>query len=273
MLEIQLHLDSHLVATSGRSVILLTAHNHASQSLGYFDADIGYLALSSDALLDASHEGDDDYLSKLCYLRPTLQSLDFDRIKGWIQHCENTHEGCSANRQVGFPGLAVFRLIDVVSNALVELSEGEPPPHLAFSYVWGSVPSFRLTTVNRSRLMSPRGIENAWNLLSATIKDAISLTRMLEVRYIWIDSLSLVQNDDLDLEQGVRVMDCIFEQSKLTIVGACGHDANAGLVGLHNSDREEEGLVVEVSPGLFMGAYSDLDSFLTKSVQESRAWT
>jgi len=42
-------------------------------------------------------------------------------------------------------------------------------------------------------------------------------------------------------------MDCIFEQSKLTIVGACGHDANAGLVGLHNSDREEEGLVVEVS--------------------------
>jgi len=145
MLEIQLHLDSHLVATSGRSVILLTAHNHASQSLGYFDADIGYLALSSDALLD------------------------------------------------------------VVSNALVELSEGEPPPHLALSYVWGSVPNFRLTTVNRSRLMSPRGIENAWNLLSATIKDAISLTRMLEVRYIWIDSLCLVQNDDLDLEQGVRV--------------------------------------------------------------------
>ncbi|KAK0654944.1 hypothetical protein B0T16DRAFT_450691 [Cercophora newfieldiana] len=55
------------------------------------------------------------------------------------------------------------------------------------------------------------------------------------------------------------------------VARACGHDANASLVGIHRADRKEEDIVTEVRPGVFMGAYFDLDASLDHSVYASRA--
>ncbi|KAK0616605.1 heterokaryon incompatibility protein-domain-containing protein, partial [Immersiella caudata] len=197
--------------------------------------------------------------------------LDFDRVKTWMRFCDEGHSLCNLERPAAIPGLPVLRLIDVVFNNLVEVTD--VPSYFALSYVWGSVPNFRLTTANKPRLLKPGAFYEAWELLPLTIRDAITLTKGLGGRYLWIDSLCLLQNYEDDLSQGVNVMDHIFEQSQLTIVGACGHNANAGLVGLLGSDRKEEQLVTEVRPGLYMGAYYSLDSYLRHSVYETRAWT
>ena len=119
------------------------------------DNYIANLALSSKSHFGPSHideAGEPSLVSDICYLRPTLQSLGVDRIKEWMQRCESTHQFCSMDRRLGSPGLAVFRLADVVANALVEIF-GSPPPYFALSYVWGSVQNFRLTTMNRPGLM------------------------------------------------------------------------------------------------------------------------
>ncbi|KAK5655885.1 hypothetical protein OQA88_5424 [Cercophora sp. LCS_1] len=206
------------------------------------------------------------------YLCHALDSvLDLERVKGWVQQCETNHASCDLNHPLGIADLDTLRLIDVVENALVEVSESLR--YVALSYVWGAVPNFRLSAVNRPRLMQPGAMTEAWEHLPMTIRDAITLTRRLGVRYLWVDSLCLLQNDDEDLRRGVHVMDCIFEQSWLTIVSAGGHDANSGLVGLHAGDRKEQRLAREVKPGIFMGVYFGPDTFLKRSVYESRAWT
>ncbi|KAK0616577.1 heterokaryon incompatibility protein-domain-containing protein, partial [Immersiella caudata] len=197
--------------------------------------------------------------------------FDAERARKWAEHCETNHsEHCSirSSRRVA---PQMLRLIDVVDNTIAEGVES--PKYVALSYVWGTVPNFRLTSANKARLMRPGAINDAWAHLPMTIQDAITTTRKMGVRYLWADSLCLLQNDQEDLRQGVEVMDLIFEQSWLTIVGACGHDANAGLIGTSPGDRNPEPLAREVRPGVFMGVYFDVDAYLRRSVYESRAWT
>jgi hypothetical protein len=271
---VQVDITASVIAPGSRSCLLLKGYDESgSKNM------IAFLALSSDSHIDeppnggggGGDDGDTNFGSSLCYIRQSLAPLDYDRMRSWIRFCDEGHSLCKLDRSLRIPGLPILRLIDVVTKHLVEVSDA--PPYFALSYVWGAVPNFRLTTANKPRLLRPGAFDEAWELLPLTIRDAITLTKGLGGRYLWVDSLCLLQNQEADLDQGVRVMDHIFEQSELTIVGACGHNANAGLVGLLYGDRKEEDLVIEVRPGVYMGAYYSLDSYLRHSVYETRAWT
>lgn len=70
--------------------------------------------------------------------------------------------------------------------------------------------------------------------LSKTFRDAIWLTRQLGERYLWIDSLCIVQDDPKDLETQIGLMGRIFEESYCTIAavdakGPDGLTADRGL--------------------------------------------
>ena len=70
--------------------------------------------------------------------------------------------------------------------------------------------------------------------LSKTFRDAIWLTRQLGERFLWIDSLCIVQDDPKDLEAQIGLMGRIFEQSYCTIAavdakGLDGLTADRGL--------------------------------------------
>ncbi len=65
----------------------------------------------------------------------------------------------------------------------------------------------------------------------------MALAQKIGERYIWCDALCLIQNDPDDVDRGIKSMDLIYENAELTVVAACGHDANAGLPGVHKSTR------------------------------------
>jgi len=76
--------------------------------------------------------------------------------------------------------------------------------YTALSYVWGAVPHIRLTKANRAKLLEPGCLQAAGiTPLPKTIDDAITLTRLLGRRYLWVDSLCLLQNDRDDMDRGV----------------------------------------------------------------------
>ncbi|KAJ4263510.1 hypothetical protein NW762_006329 [Fusarium torreyae] len=170
-----------------------------------------------------------------------------------------------------FRGLYLLRLIDVKDNCLVERMCLEK--YVALSYVWGAVSNFRLTKANRPALLKPGSLQTVSTLLPNTIKDAIVLVARLGCRYLWVDALCLLQNDAEDLEQGVNVMDLIYERAWLTIVASCGHDANARLPGVQEGTRKTSWNTVEVIPGVEMGVVMGLDGLLQNSAYNSRAWT
>jgi hypothetical protein len=108
-----------------------------------------------------------------------------------------------------FIGLNVMRLVDVYQNCLVEVQDLRQ--YVALSYIWGAVPNFRLTTSNRNQLLLQGSIDKIWGMIPRTIQDAITLVRKLELRYLWVDALCLLQNDWQDLDRGVNVMDQVYE--------------------------------------------------------------
>lgn len=62
---------------------------------------------------------------------------------------------------------------------------------VALSHCWGQTNTFK-TTLKTLRSHED-GIE--WEALPKTFKDAVLVTRAVGVRYLWIDSLCIIQDD------------------------------------------------------------------------------
>ncbi|KAK5653509.1 hypothetical protein OQA88_8768 [Cercophora sp. LCS_1] len=230
-----------------------------------------WLTYGSDRTQQAPQDGEFS-----CLLETLPGQLNVQRISKWIGHCTARHQRCVLfpNEMLfneAFPGLDVLRFIDVIGNCLVE--KREPVQYVALSYVWGSVTNFRLTKANRAEMMKPGALKRLSPLLPKTISDSITLVRKLGMRFLWVDALCLLQNDQVDLELGVGVMDQIYEHAWFTIVAASGHDANAGLPGVQLGSRMERSLVNEVKPGTFVGVHMVPVNLLPRTIYETRAWT
>jgi hypothetical protein len=95
---------------------------------------------------------------------------------------------------------------------LVE-SNGARGRYICLSYCWGGTIDIRLT---KDRYESyTRGI--AWATLPQGYRDAIHLTRKLGVRYIWIDSLCIIQDNDDDWKEQASQMAPIYQGAHVTI--------------------------------------------------------
>jgi len=211
------------------------------------------------------------------YVVPKLPSeIDIVRVSSWIKVCTANHDCIKIPGESPSPAtlpLGMLRLIDVDQVCLVETEE--VVEYIVLSYMWGLAPNFRLTTANLSQLMEPGvlgGIRSV-GLLPMTICDAITLAQRLKIRYLWIDSLCLIQNDPEDLERGIRIMDRIYEHASITIIAAHGHDANAGLPGVQANFRETRAVVSEIKPGICLGICMNPGWRLVRTVYETRAWT
>lgn len=171
-------------------------------------------------------------------LTPNIgQALNLGRVKRWLSECTSNHGGnCSAityniySRQIreNYAGLELLRFVDVQRECIIETRA--VCRYVALSYVWGLATNSRLTTSNMADLMKPQALKACE--LPQTIKDAITFVRGIEEQYLWCDALCLLQNDPNDMSQGVDAMDLIYEKALVTIIAACGHNANSRLPGV-----------------------------------------
>jgi len=219
------------------------------------------------------------------YLVPNCgEQVDFDRVSTWVAKCVSAHgDFCNIPTHVlsgnaisnhiseSYPGLKTFRLIDVDQECIIETTT--TCRYVTLSYLWGNAANLRLTTVNFSSLLQPKALQKYTSLVPRTIQDAITFVRAIGERYLWCDALCLVQNDPEDVGNGVKAMDLIYENALLTIVAACGHDANAGLLGVSPGTRLATTETAEVAPGVKLGYYIGLDEYLKRLPYSSRAWT
>ena len=123
-------------------------------------------------------------------------------------------------------------------------------------------------------LLSAEGsLEVIRNDLPKTINDALDLVRAMNERYLWIDCLCLVQDDDDDVSLGIEQMNSIYQGSYFTIVAASGADANEGLPGIGSTSRNSHQIVKDIGPGLRMTVLHSIDWHLRRSVYNERGWT
>jgi Heterokaryon incompatibility protein (HET) len=92
---------------------------------------------------------------------------------------------------------------------------GQQLKYAALSHCWGVEPLLRLT---KSTVRNAQGeIEFQRYELPKSFQDAERVSRGLGIHYLWIDSLCIVQDDELDWEREAAKMGSIYEGAYITI--------------------------------------------------------
>lgn len=173
-------------------------------------------------------------------------------LKRWLVECKR-HEHSSREAKQGYNYLfqseLPFRLVDVMEECLVQ--KDKECDYLALSYVWGSLPTLNdpgedereipvLLTLKKNMrdlespksLSSSRLVSHSTGRISRTIRDAMEFTRQMGMRYLWVDTLCIVQDDLYEKTRLIGNMDSIYNSATATIIAAAGSDADAGLRGI-----------------------------------------
>jgi len=148
-----------------------------------------------------------------------------------IKNCLSSHSRCRQQKPTTLPKRVLDLLLGPDSKSVVlhesEWNEDEQRyehgEYVALSHVWGIGKGPKTTKDNLQSHL--KGI--AWSTLPSTIQEAVVFTRALGIRYLWIDSLCLVQDDvQAKLEESVR-MDEIFGNAFLTIAATSATDSSS----------------------------------------------
>jgi hypothetical protein len=127
------------------------------------------------------------------------------------------------------------RLLDVgYPLRIVKLAKSEKPPNFIYlSACWGRDFALRLTRNNFAQLQK----EITLDVLPKTIRDAILVTRALQIPYIWVDSLCIVQDDFLDWEVEAARLKGYLENCTFTLGAASSPALATGFLNFRDDQR------------------------------------
>lgn len=106
-------------------------------------------------------------------------------------------------------------------------AKGKSAPYTTLSYIWGG-PQPLTTTKDTLSTHVLTGFNESDAPL--TIRDAVQTTRNLGLRYLWIDALCIIQDDDDDKNREIARMRDIYKRSSLTIVAAGARSVHEGFL-------------------------------------------
>ncbi|KAH7357083.1 heterokaryon incompatibility protein-domain-containing protein [Rhexocercosporidium sp. MPI-PUGE-AT-0058] len=179
---------------------------------GSFRGDKGPFSTASDVPFELSVE--------------TCSSTVFD----WIKDCRLNHEACTAEKpeKKELP----HRLLDLkqreaASVFLVETRDNSAcraERYATLSHCWGK--AHVIQTIKGNLLLRMQGID--WDSLPKTFQDAVAIVRALSIRFLWIDSLCIVQDDILDWKRESVRMAVIYSNSYINIAATGASDSRGG---------------------------------------------
>ncbi|KAK0644285.1 heterokaryon incompatibility protein-domain-containing protein [Cercophora newfieldiana] len=204
-------------------------------------------------------------------IQPPQQN--FDLLRQWIRHCEANHTACTAS------GPLPTRVINVgqVGEDFVKLEETIPTQtdrYMTLSHCWGATPHLVIRT---TKATLPEHLQSIpLTALTNTFRDAVHVTRAVGIKYIWIDSLCIVQDDEQDWARESAKMGFIYANSYLTVAAAASADSTGGCFHYMSTPPPQPARIKCTTPSGLGHVFlcPRLGDFLTlhKSPLHTRAW-
>lgn len=124
-----------------------------------------------------------------------------------------------------------MRLVDVTSNTC--------PRYAALSHCWGSnLEDYRTTSTNIRQRQLGLDVQT----LSPTFKDVIEICCRLDIRFIWIDALCIVQDSAEEWNSESVIMGDIYQNAFFTISASHASDGLGGCFSNDCGTRSDEDL-------------------------------
>lgn len=159
-------------------------------------------------------------LQRACRHATPSQSLD--SAKTWLAGCSHSHGACSHSPQSGSRVLPA-RLVDihpngdqrcvrVVDSASI-MSQTKAVDYVALSHFW----SDSQVTLTTDKLQAT-GTSVKLSSLSDALNTAIATAQGLGYRYVWTDSLCVLQDNEDDKQEECANMASVFRNAALTLI-------------------------------------------------------
>ncbi|KAK8867456.1 heterokaryon incompatibility protein [Apiospora arundinis] len=285
------------------AVVVVTVHNIPDPDRGLLNiALMGYgnkkevqapLSILSSFNLRVASDYQDDGLGLRYGKMISVEVNVEDDCRKWLDHCCQHHgklcEEPDWSSKLRRPSGKDFRMIEIgdeddmfrVFHVNTDDQESSwKEKYAALSYVWGDAGKEALNLHSHnikdlSERIPPEGV-------AKTISDAIKVTRRLGLRYLWVDSLCIIQkpragDGDSDASQTqadeskeFEQMSIIYGHASVVIIATGGEDAQAGLAGV-SRPREPVQVAREVRPGVNVLLPIQYDKSYGR--WDTRAWT
>ncbi|KAH6725012.1 heterokaryon incompatibility protein-domain-containing protein [Leptodontidium sp. MPI-SDFR-AT-0119] len=215
-------------------------------------------------------------------------SLRLELVREWIRICDegqcSRSGGCCPDPDRSRMPTRVIDVGDGYTACLVltdkeNMSEGAQ--YIALSHCWGM-----LSEKQREKSRTTTNNEKEWRTqgfpvkeLPRTFQDAISVTRELGQRYLWIDSLCIIQGEGGDWATEATKMEAVFKNAYCTIAATSAKDSTDGFLNRPLKEIDLRYVVVPRSSKPSDGKVyictsidDDFDGDVTKGVLNTRAW-
>jgi hypothetical protein len=138
-------------------------------------------------------------------------------------------------------------LVDVVGTAC--------PAYAALSHCWGSnLEGYKTTSTNLQQRRLGIDVQS----LSPTFKDAIEICCRLQIRFVWIDALCIVQDSVREWNTESVIMGDIYQNAVFTISASHAHDGLGGCFSSTSGPGSDEDLVVITNPEADTGEHTNV---------------
>jgi hypothetical protein len=140
-----------------------------------------------------------------------------------MNDCDQNHPSC--NSTISHPQLPK-RILDL-SGGSISLREDftDIPFYVCLSHCWG--PSDHVTKTTSENLEEYKYAIPEINL-TKTFRDAVDICRRLNIDFLWIDSLCIIQNSESDWREQSAQMASIYQNAHLTIAATKSSESAGG---------------------------------------------
>ncbi|KAK3365347.1 heterokaryon incompatibility protein-domain-containing protein [Lasiosphaeria ovina] len=161
---------------------------------------------------------------------------------------------------------------------LVDFDSSNIANFAALSYCWGDKhtlelkPPLRLTAATLHNIRSGVQISE----LPLTLKQAIDICGYLDLEYIWIDALCIIQDNPSDWAREAKKMATVYATSAVTIIAASSTSCHSGFLTTTRNlfivnTPPHPPLRLVAQPGRLSGFYSEIH--ITSDHIDKRGWT
>jgi hypothetical protein len=149
-------------------------------------------------------------------------------FRTWLEDCESNHSRCNKYKSSGRPA-RILEVDPLASPTSVRLLSVEATPfhgrYAALSHRWpAKISPSSLTKSNIKQYQDSIPILQLPN----NFVDAIEITKGLGLKYLWIDSLCIIQDSTVDWESESAKMDIVYLNAAVTIAACVSTDTDEG---------------------------------------------
>ncbi|OCL10071.1 HET-domain-containing protein, partial [Glonium stellatum] len=151
-----------------------------------------------------------------------------DLASKWLRTCLREHRKCAAAQDPLWYPKRLLDLSATKSRLILTAEEKLEGGYATLSHCWGKDPSFHVLTADNVLQMQ---VEIHSVVLPATFRDAITVCRRLNIRYLWIDSLCILQRGTgsvEDWQEHAIAMRKVYANGLLNISADCATCADEG---------------------------------------------